>query len=362
MKKTEFEELLRQKQCDVISIPIEENFESQTTTEHCKPSIGEKDAIVISNLASVVDVPDVIDNDLIYVAFDTEYTLHENEIEPTSIEKDKVNRHYYFIDNNVCVKLKSLYITVVFSGDFEGAEYKAGKIDVCLKRLSVAREPIAHLQIGTITIESQNSMTSFGIITIECEQKDKVIESGMIELTITAKAATRYSIRVLSGSFARCVELELKKETTEILENERKIEECKSKHQSLYLQRQLLERKIKAVTRLQDNHKASLDKCKMKSAQLEEDLGQSSGTEEEDSLLLRKIDALSIEHKHILSRNLQKEDMRQDLISELEKVTMEIGLNLEDEKRLTKEVREGKAIVAASQSRLGFGTRVPWDI
>ena len=362
LSSDEYNDLLEN--CIVISCPTDDDKNSSppsavdSAADKSQPpnidstGIRDRDVIVVPNLASLDKLSlECVDNNRIFVAANRESILHESD--SISIDGANVHRHYYFIENNDCLKLKSIHITVVFAGVFVGPDYRAGKIDVSLKRLS--GEPFSDVQMGTKTLQSQNSIDSIGIITIDHELESNVIESGLIELTITAEAESRYSIRIFSGSFARRVDLEVKRQTAELQDRQRRIAMCKSKHKSLFYLKQLLERKIIVADDLKEHDRVSIHKCKEKLERLENELDHSNGKEDEDTLLLRKIDALSIEHKHFLSRNLQKGAVRKDISSKLDDVKHEIVNIVKDEERLVKESGEVKAILSAAYVRLGLG-------
>ena len=362
LSSDEYNDLL--KNCIVISCPTNDDDNSSppsavdSAADKIQPpnidstGIRDRDVIVVPNLASLDKLSlECVDNNRIFVAANRESTLHESK--SITIDHTNVHRHYYCIENNDCLKLVSIYITVVFAGVFVGPDYRAGKIDVSLKRLS--GEPFSDVQMGTKTLQSQNSIDSIGIITIDHELESNVIESGLIELTITAEAESRYSIRIFSGSSARRVDLEVKRQTAELQDRQRRIAMCKSKHKSLFYLKQLLERKIIVADDLKEHDRVSIHKCKEKLERLEDELDHSNGKEDEDTLLLRKIDALSIEHKHFLSRNLQKGAVRKDISSKLDDVKHEIVNIVKDEERLVKESGEVKAILSAAYVRLGLG-------
>lgn len=354
-----FEDLLNH--CQVISIPKDNNDSPPTTVDSAenKPrdpmsskEIRDKDCIVIPNLGSLGELPECIDKNRIFVAVDRKSTLYESK--SIAIDKDSnVHRHYYYIENDDCLKFKSLHYTIVFSGVFDGPDYQAAEIDVSLKRLSSEREPISALNMGTKTLKSRNSINSIGLITIDHELEDNVIESGLIELTITAESASSYSIRIYSETLAWCVELEVKRYVIELREKEHDLEKCKSMHQTLFLLEQLLERKIKVVEDLKEHDIVSIEKCKEKLDRLEDELDQSDGNDDEDTVLLRKIDALSIRHRHLRSLKLKKEDARKDLASKMGDVKLEIMSNLKEKERLVNETGEARTVLSSACTTLG---------
>ncbi len=357
-----FDDLLNQ--CQVIS--IQSNDDSPATAADSaedemtiSKELRDKDCIVIPNLGSLGELPECIDKNRIFVAAAAHRESILYESKSISIDKDSnEHRHYYNIENNDCLKFKSLHYTIVFSGAFDGPDYQAAEIDVNLKRLSSEQEPISALTIGTKSFKSQNSIDSIGLITIDHELEDNVIESGLIELTIAAESASSYSIRICSATLARRAEQEVKRQAIELREKEQRMELCKSTHQSLFYQEQLLERKIKIVEDLEEHDIASIKKCKEKLDRLEDELDQSDGTDDEDTLLLRKIDALSIRHRHLCSLNLKKEDVRKDLVSKMEDVKLEIANNLKEQERLVNETGEARTVLSSACTRLGLGLHI----
>lgn len=356
-----FDDLLNQ--CQVISIPNDDDDSPPTAADSAEDKqenpisaskgIRDKDCIVIPNLGSLGELPECTNKNRIFVAADRESILYESK--PIPIDKESnVHRHYYYIENDDHLKFKSLHYTIVFSGVFDGPDYQAAEIDVNLNRLSSEREPISALTIGTKSFKSQNSIDSFGLITIDHELEYNVIESGLVELTITAESSSSYSIRICSATLARRAELEVKRQDIELREKEHIIEECESTHQSLFYQEQLLERKIKVVEDLKEHDIASIGKCKEKLDGLENELDQSDGKDDEDTLLLRKIDALSIRHMHLRSLNLKKEDVRKDLVSKMADVKLEIVNNLEKKERLVNETEEARTVLSSACARLGL--------
>ena len=346
------------KKANVISIPVDGNDDASPPTasdNHEAPTtngkgIRDKDVIVIPSLISLDELPESVDDNRIFVAVSGgESILYESK--STLIDTDtNTHRHFYYIQNNDCLKLKSLHVSVVFSGVFDGPEYQAAELDVNLKRLS--RERDFH-RVGTKVLMSQNSIDSIGVITIDYEIESSVIESGLLELTITAESKSSYSIRIYSTCFARRAELEMKRLTAELQEKQRSIEKCKSAHQSLFYLEQLLERKIKVVEDLEEHGRLSIEKCKEKLDRLEDELDHSDGTEDEDTLLLRQIDALSIKHKHFHSLNVQKEDTRRELANKLKDVKLELAKKLKEKETLARETGEIKAMLAAAYTRFG---------
>ena len=137
-------------------------------------------------------------------------------------------------------------------------------------------------------------------------------------------------------------------------EKQRRIEKCKSTHQSLFYLEQLLERKIKVVEDLEDHDIVSIQKCKEKLDRLEDELDQSDGTDDEDKLLLRKIDALSIRHRHLSSLNLQKDGVRKDLVSKMGDVKLEIVNNLKKKERLVNETGEARTVLSSACTRFSL--------
>ena len=146
-------------QCQVISIPKDDDKSPPTAIDsvsakdkqrdRISKKIRDKDCIIIPNLASLGELSECIDKNRIFVAVDRdrESTLYESK---STVYKDSnVHRHYYYIENDDCMKFKSLHYTIVFSGVFDGPDYQAAKIDANLKRLSLEREPIPAFNMGT---------------------------------------------------------------------------------------------------------------------------------------------------------------------------------------------------------------------
>eukprot|EP00986_Skeletonema_menzelii_P014651 scaffold9886_cov143-Skeletonema_menzelii.AAC.4 len=356
LSNDEFDDLLEQ--CNVISIPGIDNAappiaaDNRVTPLIDYKGIRDNDVIVVPNLAGLSELPGCVDNNRIFVAVNVESTLYESKSTPIDAVTS-THRHYFYIENNDCLKLKSLNFSVVFSGVFDGPDYEAAQIDVNLKRLSSEREPISAHLVGKKTLKSHNSIDSIGAITIDHEIESNVIESGLFELTVTAASKSSYSIGV-SGCFARRADLEVTRLTAELEEKQQRIEKCKSAHQSLFYLEQLLERKIKVVEDLKEHDRLSIDTCKEKLDRLEEELDRSDGTEDEDTFLLRKIDALSIKHRHFHSLNVQKEDKSKDLTSKLEDVKLEIEKMLKEKQRLFRDTGEIKVMLSAVYVRFGF--------
>jgi hypothetical protein len=359
LSNDEFDNLL--KKANVISIPVDDTDDDDASPPTAADNHGapvtdgkiilDKDAIVIPSLGSLDELPECIDSKQIFVAVsrDGESILYESESMLIDTDTNtNTHSHFYYIQNNDCLTLKSLHISVVFSGVFDGPDYQAAKIDVNLMRLSPERE-IHH--VGTKMLMSQNSIDSIGVITIDYEMESSVIESGLFELTVTAESKSSYSIRLCATSFARRAELELKRLAAELEEKQRRIEKCNSAHQSLFYHEQLLERKIKVVEDLKEDGRLSIQKCKEKLDRLEDELDHSDGTEDEDTLLLRQIDALSIKHKHFHSLNVQKEDTRRELANKLKDVKLKMKSILKEKETLARETGEIKAMLVAAYSR-----------
>lgn len=345
------EEIL--KHCDFITI---QDADKVVADDDDKATHNDRDDIyVVPNLAYPLDetlLESIGKKELFVTVKNTlqESTLYQSDL---TIENNCTAKHYYYIENSVHKKLNSLCVSVVYSGMFIGAEHHAGKLYVNLRRLSKHREPILPptSSIGIKRMSRRNTTTTsaMGLITVDLELENKIIESGLFELTVSAEASSSYSIRVTPGSFARPFELEMKRQAAELEEKQRDLNDCKSKYKTHLYHQQLLERKIKVAEELLRKDSDDCDRCKAKGDQIEEELDNSNGTEEEDSILLQKLQALSIESKHLDSRRQHRKEVMKDLVNQMEDVKKEIATILNMEERLKKEVQEGSEIITAAK-------------
>lgn len=137
----------------------------------------------------------------------------------------------------------------------------------------------------------------------------------------------------------------MKRRATELEEKQQNLNDCKSKYKTHLYHQQLLERKIKVVEELLLN-------VKKRSDQIEEEIDHSNGTEEEDSILLQKLQALSIESRHLDSRKQHRKEVMKELAIEMEGVEQEIANILNTEERMKNEVQEGTEIITAAKRSL----------
>ena len=357
----ELEEILQH--CHFI--PIQDSPDSTSAVaialddgDDIKATKNDRDIYVVPNLASRLDktlLESIGSSKRLFVT--VKNTLQESTLDESglTIKENSTKKYYYFVENSARKKLKSLCVSVVYSGMFIGTEHHSGKLDVNLRRLSSYREPMAAPPVlGTKRVSTINTVNSMGmgLITVDLDLGNKVIESGLFELTVNAEAASRYSIRIMPVSFAQPFELEMKRQALELEEKQRNLNESKSKYKShLYLQ-QLLQRKMNAVEELLLKDSGSYNSCKKKSDQIEEELDHSNGIEDEDRILLQKLQALSIESKHLASRKQHRKDAMNDLVITMEGVKQEIANILNVEEGLKKEVQDGTEILAIAKKSL----------
>ena len=361
LSRDKLEEILKhcdfitiQDAAEVVAVDDDDDDDDKATNND-----RDDDIYVVPNLAYPLDekLLESIGSDELFV--EVKNTLQESTLYQSglTIDNKSATKHYYYIENSVYKKLKSLCVSVVYSGVFVGAEHHPGKLDVDLRRLSNHREPIVALpssSIGIKNMSTSNTTTTsaMGLITVDLELENKIIESGLFELTVSASSASSYSIRIEPGSFARPFELEMKRQAAELVEKQQNLNDCKSKYKTHLYHQQLLERKIKVAEELLRKDSDNCDRCKGKSDQIEEELDNSNGTEEEDSILLQKLQALSIESKHLDSRRQHRKEVMKDLVNQLEDVTKEIATILKAEERMKKEVKEGAEIIVAAKKSL----------
>ena len=124
LSNDEFDNLL--KKANIISIPADSNDKASSPAaadNHGAPITGgkeirDRDVIVIPSLNSLGELPESVDNKQIFVAVSGESILYESK--STLIDIDTTHRHFYYIQNNDCLKVKSLHVSIVFSGVFDG--------------------------------------------------------------------------------------------------------------------------------------------------------------------------------------------------------------------------------------------------
>lgn len=186
--RDKLEEIL--KHCDFIT--IQDADEVAVNDDDKAINIDRQDTYVIPNLAHPLDeslLKSIGKKELFVTVKNTlqESTLYQSGL---TIDNKSTAKHYYYIKNSVHKKLKSLCISVVYSGVFIGTEHHPGKLDVNLRRLSNHR--LTSSSIGIKRMSPSNTTSAVGLITVDLELENKVIESGLFELTVTSEAATNY--------------------------------------------------------------------------------------------------------------------------------------------------------------------------
>ena len=171
--------------------------------------------------------------------------------------------HYYFIQDHVGAKLKSLTLTVVHHGSFDGPKYDPGTLSVELRRVTNIIDQ--QTQIGRMPQELQvpNTKDRLGRIIINHESSNYVVQGGLFEVEVTAKQGRDVSYSVMVGGRLACPLMkEVKRQLAGLIAKSRKIMECTHQSTLLEMRLEMLERKKTIGSKLIDQTKKKRESCK----------------------------------------------------------------------------------------------------
>ncbi len=297
---------------------IEKNvarLESESTLESFDRTLTSKNCVLVSSIAELPSSKEV-ERSCLLIASKQVASTSLYEVPTQSLKEGSINHHYFYLQSCNTVKLYSIAITIIFRGDFEGTEYIPGKLKVVLKHLSNWEEPIQFkndpirvtmLESGHVHPEENISSTSkqMGRIVLRYEPNE-VIESGLYEITVKAKADSMYSIS-LSGLFACDVFSEVKREIGRM---KTALSECLSfseKLTSLDVSIRLIERKLRiAEDRLVKESQAQCDRCEHEIEELDEELDFRDELEDNGAFVIEKLKIREVEYAYWRSLHSQR--------------------------------------------------------
>ena len=257
-------------------------------------------ANVTDDSCSLIDIRDdwAIDNyPLPFVALQMQECIFHYS-KSLSLHCGCSKRHYYFVQDDAGAKLKSLTLTVVFHGSFDGPKYDPGTLSVELRRVTNIIDQ--QTQIGSTPQELQvpNTKDRLGRIIIKHESSNYVVQGGLFEVEVTAKQGRDVSYSVTVGGRLACPLMkEVKRQLAGLIAKRREIIECI--HQSTLLKRSLvlLERKKTIESKLIDQTKKKREICKAEMEALDLELDKQD--EMKDSTvqqIIQKMGALKTEN------------------------------------------------------------------
>jgi len=215
-----------------------------------------------------------------------------------SLHRGCSKRHYYFIQDDVGAKLKSLTLTVVHQGSFDGPKYDPGTLSVELRRVTNIIDQQA--QIGSTPQELQvpNTKDRLGRIIINHESSNYVVQGGLFEVEVTAKQGRDVSYSVTVGGRLACPLMkEVKRQLAGLIAKRREIIECTHQSTLLEMRLVLLERKKTIESKLIDQTKKKREICKAAMEALDLELDKQD--EMKDSTvqqIIQKMGALKMEN------------------------------------------------------------------
>lgn len=265
-----------------------------------------------------------------------ESVLHETESQ--ALHGGDSRCHFYHIQDDHQTKLKSLSITVVFTGMFDGPAYVPGELAVELRCPS--RDGAPPVLLGSA--RSTNTASSIGRVLLRHEG---VIDGALYEVSVMAGAGhVNYSL-ALGGAFAGPAATEVRRDMARLIACDNERIECQQRADATAKKLELLERKEAVQERLLEE--AGKD-CGRIEAELEAlDLqmdGQDDMTEPEKQAVVQHI------------RNLQLEQVDARRLFSLrtkfnERLRAELGNLAEEGGRLR---AAGEALQGENEDRAGW--------
>ena len=257
-------------------------------------------ANVIDDSCSLIDMQDdwAVDNfPSPFVALQMqECILHYSK--SLSLHCGCSKRHYYFIQDDVGNKLKSLTLTVVYHGSFDGPQYDPGTLSVELRRVTNSIDQ--QTQIGSKPQELQvpNTKDRLGRIIIQHELNNVVVQGGLFEVEVIAKQGRDVSYSVTVGGKLACPLMkEVKRQLAGLIVKRRDLMECTCQSTLLQKSLVLLERKKTIESKLIDQTKKKREMHKAEMEALDLDLDKQD--EMKDSTvqqIIQKMSALKTEN------------------------------------------------------------------
>ncbi|KAL3780392.1 hypothetical protein ACHAW5_006466 [Stephanodiscus triporus] len=323
--------------------------------EEGKDRIEDK-SYVIDGSCSLIDIEDdlgIDDFPIPYVNVQMqECILHDSGCQ--MLHDGHSKHHYFFIQDDPMTKLKSLTLTVVYHGSFDGPKYDPGNLSVKWSRVTNNFEQ--QTLIGNAPPEPQvpNTKDNIGRIIIQHELNNFVIQGGLFKVEVTAKQGRDVSYSVTVGGRMVCPLMkEVKLQMANLIAKRHEKIDCIDQTKSLENNLLLLERKKSIVSKLleQTKKKYEFDKAEMEKLDLELDK-QDEMKESMVQQIIQKIGALKLEIDASCRLSSLRSRIFDGISSDIEYMAKEKTILQHRMQKLKKEVDDSEILLTRVSSRL----------
>ena len=237
-------------------------------------------------------------NKQIFVASNVEEcNLHETNSQ--TLRGGHLISHYYYIQDDDQTKLKSLTVTVVYTGCFDGAKYIPGVLSVELRRVPKYRDAIS---IGCKSEETQraNTKNEIGCTVIQYEiENQQVIPGGLFEVKVSSTGEFHHDVQYsisLGASLACPLKTEVKRSLARSVFTRNQIKETTEQIAGLDKNMVLLEKKKQVEEDLMNQAKNQREKCQTELERLDLELDWQDDMEDKGASVVTQIKNLKREH------------------------------------------------------------------
>ena len=196
-------------------------------------------------------------------------------------------------------KLKSLTVTVVYTGCFDGAKYIPGVLSVELRRVPKYRDPVS---IGYKSEETQraNTKNEIGCTVIQYElENQQVIPGGLFEVKVSSTDEAHHDVNYsisLGASLACPLKTEVKRSLARSVFTRNQIKETTEQIAGLDKNMVLLEKKKQVEEDLMNQAKNQREKCQTELERLDLELDWQDDMEDKGASVVTQIKNLKREH------------------------------------------------------------------
>ena len=234
----------------------------------------------------------------IFVTSKEECSLHETNSQ--TLQGGRSVSHYYYLQDDGQTKLKSLTVTTVYTGCFDGAKkYIPGNLSVELKRVPKYRDPVS---VGYKLEEFQraNTENEIGCTVIQYEiEKNQIIPGGLFEVKVSSAGKAHHDLQY-SITLRACLACPLKEEVERDLARSmftrNRIKETTEQIVGLDTNLILLEKKKEVEEELMTRSKNQREKCQTELERLDLELDWQDDMEDKGASIVEQIQNLKREH------------------------------------------------------------------
>ena len=226
-----------------------------------------------------------------------ECNLHETNSQ--TLQGGHSISQYYYIQDDDQTKLKSLTVTVVYTGCFDGAKYIPGVLSVELRRVPKYRDAIS---IGCKSEETQraNTKNEIGCTVIQYEiDNQQVIPGGLFEVKVSSTGKAHHDVQysiILGASLACPLKTEVRINLARSVFTRNQIRETTEQVAVLVKNLILLEKKKQVEEDLMNKAKNQREKCRAELERLDLELDWQDDMEDKGASVVTQIKNLKREH------------------------------------------------------------------